>query len=133
MPFPRGPHLGRERGGGSRKSDILLKTPRRAKFKKRGGGLGEGLQGGFSLCGGIVRGKGTPATQTPPPPRMKYVVSGTSQQLGMRPRCDPTIRTTPTNVYGRDSSAWVFPAVGTRNLGTVGLRGGHGVRNTPWG
>ena len=63
---------------------------------------------------------------------MKYIVSGTSEQLGMWPRCDPTIRTAPTNVYGRVSSAWVFPAVGTRNLGTVGLRGGHGVRNTPW-
>ena len=48
-------------------------------------------------------------------------------------KCDPTISTAPTNVYGRVSSAWVFPAVGTRNLGTVGLRGGHGVPNTPWG
>ena len=64
---------------------------------------------------------------------MKYIVSGTSEQLGMRPKRDPIIRTAPTNVYGRVSSAWVFPAVGTRNLGTVGLRGGHGSRNTPWG
>ena len=64
---------------------------------------------------------------------MKNIVSGTSEQLGMRPRCDPTIRTAPTNVYGRVSSAWVFPAVGTRNLGTVGFRGGIGVQSTPWG
>ena len=27
------------------------------------------------------------------PHQMKYIVSGTSEQLGMRPRCDPTIRT----------------------------------------
>ena len=48
-------------GGGSRKSDILLKTPPEPNLKR--GGLG----GGVSLCGGIVRGKGTPAPQTPPP------------------------------------------------------------------
>ena len=119
------------RGGGvSRKSDITLKTPPEPNLKK--GGLG-GFQGGFWLRGGIVRWKGTPAPKTSPPPPMKYIVSGTSEQLGMRPRCDPTIRTAPTNVYGRVSSAWVFSAVGTTNLGTVGLRGGHGVRNTPWG
>ena len=30
-----------------------------------------------------------------------HIVSGTSELLGMRPRCDPTIRTAPTRVYGR--------------------------------
>ena len=83
------------------------------------------------------------------------VFVATSEQLGMRPRCDPTIRTAPTNVYGRVSSAWVFLAVGTRNLGTMGsevvmgieihhgvrivawglkhIKFGHGVRNASWG
>ena len=34
---------------------------------------------------------------------------GTSERLAMRPRCDPTIRTAPTHLLGRVSSAWVFP------------------------
>ena len=50
-----------------------------------------------------------------------HIVSGTSEPLGMRPRCDPTIRTTPTCVYGRVASAWVFPAMGTENLKTTGV------------
>ena len=62
-----------------------------------------------------------------------HIVSGTSELLGMRPRCDPTIRTAPTCVYGRVASAWVFPAMGTENLKTMGVRGGHGVRDTSWG
>ena len=98
-------------------------NPPGAKFKE-GGGLGGGLRG-------YCPREGHPGPPTPPP--MKYIVSGTSEHLGMGPRWDPTIRTAPTNVYGRVSSAWVFPAVGTRNLGTVGVRGGHGVRNPPWG
>ena len=61
------------------------------------------------------------------------MVSGTSERLGVRPRCDPTICTAPTHLLGSVSSAWVFPTMGTRNLGTVGHRGGHGVQNTPWG
>ena len=87
------------------------------------------------MRGDIVRGKGALAPQSPPttPHQMKYIVSGTSEQLGMRPRCDPTICTAPTNVYGRVSSAWLFPPMGTRNLGIVGLQGSHGVQNTPWG
>ena len=70
---------------------------------------------------------------------MKYIVSGTSEQLGTRPRCDPTIRTAPTNVYGRVSSAWVFPAVGAKNLGlwvseaVMGFKIHHGVRIAAWG
>ena len=70
---------------------------------------------------------------------MKYMVSGTSEQLGVRPRCDPTIRTAPTNVYGRVSSAWVFPGMGNRNRGTVGLEAvmgfeiHHGAKNGEWG
>ena len=62
-----------------------------------------------------------------------HIVLGTSEQLGLWRRCDPTIRTTPTHVWGRVSSAWAFPAMGSRNLGTMGLQGGHGIRNTPWG
>ena len=116
--------------GFSRKSDNMLKNPPRAKFKKGGGVGGGGLRGFFAARGYCPR-KGHPGPPTPPP--MKYIVSGTSERLGMRPRCDPTVRTAPTNVYGRVSSAWVFPAVGISNLGTVGLRGGHGVRSTPWG
>ena len=56
-----------------------------------------------------MRGKGTLA---PKPLPMKYIVSGTSEQLGMQPRCDPTIRTAPTKVYGRVSWAWVFSGRG---------------------
>ena len=78
----------------------------------------------FFAVRGYCPQEGHPGPPNPPP--MKYIVSGTSEQY-------PTIRTAPTNIYGRVSSAWVFPAMGTRNLGTVGLRGGHGVRNTPWG
>ena len=44
---------------------------------------------------------------------MKYIVSGTCEQLGMRPRCDPTIPTAPINIYCRVSSVWVFLAMGT--------------------
>ena len=109
----------------------MLKTLPRARFKKGGGGLGGFLRGFFAARGYCPR-KRPPGPPTPPPPPMKNIVSGTSEQLGMRPRCNPTIRTAPTNVYGRVSSAWVFPAVGTRNLGTVGLRGGHGVAALPW-
>ena len=86
---------------------------------------------------------------------MKYMVSGTSEQLGMCPRCDPTMRTAPTNAYSRVSSAWVFLGMGHKNLGTMGLeavmgfeihhgainaqwglkrvKGSHGVRTAPWG
>ena len=70
---------------------------------------------------------------------MKNIVSGTSEQLGMRPGCDPTTRTTPTNVYGRVSSAWVFPAVGTETSGlwvseaVMGFEVHHGVRIAAWG
>ena len=105
--------------------------PPRAKCKK-GGGLGGVLRGVFAVLGYCPQ-EGHTAPQSPPPPPMKYILSATSKQLGMWPRCDRTIRTAPTNVYGRVSLAWVFPAMGTRNLGTVGLRGGHGVRNTTWG
>ena len=56
-----------------------------------------------------------------------HIVSGTSELLGMRPKCDPTIRTAPTCVYSRVASAWVFPAMGTENLKTTGVLGGHGV------
>ena len=113
-------------GGGVLGNRISCSNPPRAKFKK-GGVLGGGVKGVFR-CAGVLS-----AGRAPHPPPMKYIVSGTSEQLGMRPKCDPTICTAPTNVYGRVSLAWVFPAGGTRNLGTVGLQGGHGVRNTPWG
>ena len=70
---------------------------------------------------------------------MKNIVSGTSERLGMRPRCDPTIRTAPTNVYGRVSLAWVFPAVGTRKTSglwvseaVMGFEVHHGVRIATW-
>ena len=62
-----------------------------------------------------------------------HIVSGTSERLGMRHRCDPTIRTAHSCVYGRGASAWVFPAKGTENLKTMGVRGGHGVCDTKWG
>ena len=66
-----------------------------------------------------------------------HIVSGTSELLGMRPRCDPTIRTAPTCVYGRVASAWVFPAMGTENLwvseAVMGLEIHHGVRNASRG
>ena len=88
-------------GGDSRKSDIMLKTPSRAKFKKRGV-LGGGFKGVFHCAGALPAGR-APRPTNPPPPPMKYIVSGTSEKLGMRPRCDPTIRTAPTNVYGRVS------------------------------
>ena len=114
----------------SRKSDIMLKNPPEPNLKKGGGSGGGGFKGFFAARGCCPR-EGHPGP--PNPPQMKYIVSGTSEQLGMQPRCDLTIRTAPTNLYGRVSSAWVLPAVGTRNLGTVGLRGGHGVENTPWG
>ena len=108
------------RGGrGSRKSDILLTTPPRAKLKKKGGFWG-GLRGFFVAWCYCPR-EGPPAPRNSPHPPMKYIVSGTSEQLGMWPKCDLTIRTAPTNVYGRVSSAWVFPAVGTGNFGIVGL------------
>ena len=77
---------------------------------------------------------------TPPPPPHNPIpneihsgshkVSGTSEQLGMRPRCEPTICTMPTNVYGRVSSAWVFLAIGTGNLGTVDPRRSWGLKDT---
>ena len=57
----------------------------------------------------------------------------------MWPRCDPTIHTAPTHLLGRVSSAWVFLAMGTKNLGTMvteavmGFEIHHGVGNTPWG
>ena len=54
----------------------------------------------------------------PNPPPMKYIVPGTSEQLGMRPRCDPTIRTAPTNVYGRVSSSWGCTVLSTRGWWT---------------
>ena len=101
----------------------MLKNPPRPNLTGAGG-LG-GLKGGFRCAGGLSAGR-APRPPKPPAP-MKYIVSGNSEQLGMRARSDPTIRTAPTNVYGRVSSAWVFWAMGTRNLGIVGLRGGHGV------
>ena len=73
--------------GVSRKSDILLKTPPR------------GFKGVFRCAGVLSAGRAPRPPKTPPPP-MNYIVSGTSEQLGMRPRCDPAIRTAPTNVYG---------------------------------
>ena len=118
-------------GGGSRKSDILLKTPLEPNLKR--GGWGE-FKGRFRCAGVLCAGRTPRPPKSPPttPHQMKYIVSGTSKQWGMRLTCDPTIRTAPTNIYGRVSSAWEFPAMGTKNLGTVGLRGGHGVQNTPW-
>ena len=121
----------RRQGGGILGNRIsCLKPPPEPNLKK--GGVLEGGFKGVFRCAGVLSAETAPRPPKPLPP-MKNIVSGTSEQLGMRPRCDPTIRTAPTNVYGRVSSAWVFPAVGTRNLGTVGLRGGHGVRSTPWG
>ena len=108
----------------------MLKTPPEPNLKKGGVLGGGGLRAFFAAWGYCPR-EGHPGPPNPSP--MKYIVLGTSEQLGMWPRCDPTIRTAPTNVCGRVSLAWVFPAVGTGNLGTVGLQGGHGVRNTPWG
>ena len=49
-----------------------------------------------------------------------HIVLGTFEQLGMRPKCDPTICTAPIHVSGRVSLAWIFPAMGTKSLGTVG-------------
>ena len=80
----------------------------------------------FLSARGYCPGEGHPGPPNPPP-KTKYIVSGTSEQLRMRPGCDLTIRTAPTNVYGRVSSAWVFPAMGTTNLETMGLRGSHEV------
>ena len=100
------------RGGGFLGNRIsCLKTPLEQNVKK--GGVWGGFKGVFR-CAGVLSAEGHP------PPPMKYIVSGTSEQLGMQPRCDPTIRTAPTTVYGRVSSPWVFPAVGIKNLGTVG-------------
>ena len=117
-------------GGGFLRNRIsYLKTPLGPNLKK-GGGVGGGLRGLFAARGYCSREEHPgPAN---PPPRMKCIVWGTSEQLGMRPRCDPTIHTAPTKVYGTVSLAWAFPAVHTGKLGTLGLRGGHGVRNTPW-
>ena len=61
-------------------------------------------------------------------------VSGTSEQLGMRPRCDPTVRTAPT-IEGRVSSAWVFPATlgtsgGWAPEAAMGLELHHATRHT---
>ena len=121
-------------GGGSQKSDILLKKTPKPNSKR--GGLGE-VYGGFFAMRGFCPREGHPNPPFPPnnaawrtqngPGGMKgchtctpneihsspHMVSGTSEQLGMRvSRCDPTICTTPTNVYGRVSLAWVFPAMG---------------------
>ena len=73
--------------------------------------------------------EGHPSPPSPPPHKPtpneidsgSHIVSGTSKHLGIRPGCDPTIRTAPTKAYGRVSSAWGFPAMGTGNLGIVGL------------
>ena len=53
----------KSRGGGSQKSDILIKNPLEPKLKR--GGVGGGFKGGFSMCGGIVREKGTLAPIAP--------------------------------------------------------------------
>ena len=133
------------RGGGSQKLDILLKPPPRAKFKN-GGVWGRVLRGFFAVRGYRPReGHRHPSPPSPPPnnPAWRtqngpgglkghhtctpnethsgsHIVSGTLEQLGMRPRGDATIRTALTNVYGRVSLAWVFAAMGTGNLGNVG-------------
>ena len=56
------------KGGDSRKSDIMLKTPPRAKFKKGGGGLGGVLRGVFAARGYCPR-KRHPGPPNPPPPQ----------------------------------------------------------------
>ena len=58
--------LGLGRGGDSRKSDIMLKKPPRAKFK-RGGGFGGGLRGFFAARGYCPQ-QGYPGPPNPPPP-----------------------------------------------------------------
>ena len=149
-------------GGGSQKSDILLKTPQKAKFKKGGAGF----KGVFCYARVSSAGRAPqpPIPRPPPPPNpawwtqngpgglkgyhtctpneihsVSHIVSGTSEQLGMQRRCVPTIRTAPTNVYCSVSSAWVFRAMGTENSGlwvsqaVMGLEIHHGVRNAAWG
>ena len=85
-----------------------------------------------------MRGKGPPPPQIPLL-QMNYIVSGTSKQWGMRPRCDPTIHTAPTNVYGRVSLDWVFLPWVPETSGlwvseaVMGLEIHHGVVNAQWG
>ena len=93
-------------GGGLGNRISCLKNLPKAKIK--GGGFKEVFRcAGVSSAGRAPR----PPKSAPPTTRhqMKYIVLGTSEQLGMRPCCDLTIRTAPTNVYGGVSSAWVFP------------------------
>ena len=66
-------------------------------------------------------------------------MSGTSKRLGMRPRCDPTIRTAPTCVYGRVALAWVVrqwvPKTSRLQVSEafLGFEIQNGVRDTSWG
>ena len=66
------------RGGGcSRKSDILLKTPPRAKFEKGGGGFK-----GVFRCAGVSsagRAPRPPKSPTTTPHQMKYIGSSISK------------------------------------------------------
>ena len=56
-------------GGGSRKSDIMLKTPPRANFKK--GGVWGGFKGVFR-CAGVLSAERAP--RPPPPPNEEHSV-----------------------------------------------------------
>ena len=109
------------RGGGFSEIGYHASKPAKVRIQQKGVGLEGGFKGVYR-CTGVLS-----ARRAPPPPQMKYIVSGASEKLGLRPMCYPTICTSSTNVYGRVSSPWVFPDVGTRYLGTVGLHGGHGV------
>ena len=61
-----GPQFQKLGGGDSRKSDIMLKTPSRAKFKK-GGVLGGGGLRGFFAARGYCPRKRHPGPPNPPP------------------------------------------------------------------
>ena len=83
-----------------------------------GGGGGREGQGGGGSRWGCCRGGGGGE-------------SGTSKQLGMRPMCDPTVRTAPCPNRGQGIIGLGIPNH-AGNLKGVGSRGGHGIRVTQW-
>ena len=61
-----------------------------------------------------------------------HIVWGTSEQLGMRPRCDLTICTAP-NIYGGFHRLGYFRPWVPETSGLWVSKVVMGVRNTPWG